>query len=156
MWAVAAVYLSCAALRLARFNLELGPGRVVEHKTFRGLPSPGAAGAVASLILLHQHYLVAVPMSFVRGAAFGIPLVAILCALAMVSSIPYTHVANRYLYGPKSFHYIARLVVLLVLAVWWLQETTAVVFTAYALSGPVQLALRWVRRRSAAREPKAG
>lgn len=161
LWAVAAVYLSCAALRLARFNLELGPGRVVEHKTFRGLPSPGAAGAVASLILLHQHYLVAkfgsdVPTSFVRGAAFGIPLVAILCALAMVSSIPYTHVANRYLYGPKSFHYIARLVVLLVLAVWWLQETTAVVFTAYALSGPVQLALRWVRRRSAAREPKAG
>ena len=158
LWAVAAVYLSCAALRLARFNLELGPGRVVEHKTFRGLPSPGAAGAVASLILLHQHLLVAnfgsdVPTSFVRGA---IPLVAILCALAMVSSIPYTHVANRYLYGPKSFPYIARLVVLLVLAVWWLQETAAVVFTTYALSGPVQLASRWVRRRSAARADKAG
>ncbi len=161
LWAVAAVYLSCAALRLARFNVELGPGRVVEHKTFRGLPSPGAAGAVASLILLHQHLLVAkfgsdVPTSFVRGAAFGIPLVAILCALAMVSSIPYTHVANRYLYGPKSFHYIARLVVLVVLAVWWFQETAAVVFTAYALSGPVQQVWGRLRRRSAARAKKAG
>jgi CDP-diacylglycerol--serine O-phosphatidyltransferase len=158
LWAVAAVYLSCAALRLARFNLELGPGRVVEHKTFRGLPSPGAAGAVASLILLHQHLLVARFGSdvLVRGAAFGIPLVAILCALAMVSSIPYTHVTNRYLYGPKSFHYIARLVVLLVLAIWWFQETAAVVFTAYALSGPVQQALRWSRRRSSDRAHKAG
>ena len=116
---------------------------------------------MASLILLHQHLLVAkfgsdVPTSFVRGAAFGIPLVAILCALAMVSSIPYTHVANRYLYGPKSFHYIARLVVLLVLAVWWLQETTAVVFTAYALSGPVQQVWGRLRRRSADRADKAG
>ena len=155
LWAVAAVYLSCAALRLARFNLELGPGRVVEHKTFHGLPSPGAAGAVASLILLVAKFGNDVPTSVARGAALGIPMIALLCALAMVSSIPYTHVANRYLYGPKSFHYIARLVVLLVLAVWWLQETAAVVFTAYALSGPVQQVWGWLRRRSADRAPKS-
>ena len=105
---------------------------------------------VASFILLHQHLLVAkfgseVPTSFVRGAALGIPFIALLCAFAMVSSIPYPHATNRYLYGARSFHYIVRLVVLLVLAVWWFQETVAVVFTAYAISGPVQM---WRGRKS--------
>ncbi len=161
LWAVAAVYVSCAALRLARFNIELGPGRINEQKCFRGLPSPGAAGVVASFILLHQHLLVAkfgseVPTSFVRGAALGIPFIALLCAFAMVSSIPYPHATNRYLYGARSFHYIVRLVVLLVLAVWWYQETVAVVFTAYDLSGPVQMAWSRHRRGSNHLVPGAG
>jgi CDP-diacylglycerol--serine O-phosphatidyltransferase len=143
VWAVAVVYLCCAALRLARFNVETGPGRIERGSVFRGLPSPGAAGAIGSLILLHQYLVVDlfaedVPASFARGAALGIPFVTLLCGLAMVSTIPYTHVTNRYLYGPRSFGYVARLVVLLALAIWFPWWTLAVVFTAYVLSGPVQ------------------
>ncbi len=80
-----------------------------------------------------------VPTVFARGAALGLPFVAVLCGLAMVSSIPYTHVTNRYLFGSRSFGYVVRLVVLLALAAWFTQETLAVVFTAYALSGPVKI-----------------
>jgi CDP-diacylglycerol--serine O-phosphatidyltransferase len=142
VWAVAVVYLCCAALRLARFNVEAGPGRIERGSVFRGLPSPGAAGAIASLILLHQYLAVQfaedVPASFARGAALGIPFVTVLCGLAMVSTIPYTHVTNRYFYGPRSFGYVARLVVLLALAIWFPWWTLALVFTAYVLSGPVQ------------------
>ncbi|MHC4082617.1 MAG: CDP-alcohol phosphatidyltransferase family protein [Planctomycetota bacterium] len=144
VWAVAVLYLCCAALRLARFNVEAGPSRIERGSAFRGLPSPGAAGALTSLILLHQYLVVDlfaddVPPSFARGAALGLPFVALLCGLAMVSSIPYTHVTNRYLYGPRSFGYVARLVVLLALAIWFLWGTLALVFTAYVLSGPIQL-----------------
>ncbi|MHC4765674.1 MAG: CDP-alcohol phosphatidyltransferase family protein, partial [Planctomycetota bacterium] len=133
-----------AALRLARFNVEAGPGRIERGSAFRGLPSPGAAGAITSLILLHQYLVVDllpedVPASFARGAALGIPFVTLLCGLAMVSSIPYPHMTNRYLYGPRSFGYVARLVVLLALAIWFLWGTLALVFTAYVLSGPVQV-----------------
>jgi CDP-diacylglycerol--serine O-phosphatidyltransferase len=147
VWAVAVVYICCAALRLARFNVETGPGHIERSGTFRGLPSPGAAGAVASLILLHQYLVVdlfaeEVPRSFARGAAFGIPFVTLLAGLAMVSSIPYTHLTNRYLYGPRSFGYVVRFVVLLALAIWFPWWTLALVFSAYVLSGPVQL-LRW-------------
>ncbi|MHC4273916.1 MAG: CDP-alcohol phosphatidyltransferase family protein [Planctomycetota bacterium] len=144
VWAVAVLYLCCAALRLARFNVEAGPGRIERGSAFRGLPSPGAAGAITSLILLHQYLVVDllpedVPASFARGAALGIPFVTLLCGLAMVSSIPYPHMTNRYLYGPRSFGYVARLVVLLALAIWFLWGTLALVFTAYVLSGPVQV-----------------
>ena len=144
VWAAAVLYLCCAALRLARFNVEAGPGRIERGSAFRGLPTPGAAGAVTSLILLHQYLVVdlfadEVPRSFARGAALGTPFVAVLCGLAMVSSIPYTHMTNRYLYGPRSFGYVARLVVLLALAIWFLWGTLALLFTAYVLSGPIQL-----------------
>ncbi len=146
VWAVAVVYLCCAALRLARFNVEAGPGAVERSGTFRGLPSPGAAGAVASMILLHQDLE---PNTFVRTAALGIPLITIACAFAMVSSIPYLHITNRYIYGARSFGYVARLVVLLALVIWFWPETLALLFSAYAVSGPVRLAVA-TRRRVAA------
>jgi CDP-diacylglycerol--serine O-phosphatidyltransferase len=143
VWAIAVVYVCCAALRLARFNAERAPQRVERRSTFRGLPSPGAAGLVASLILLHQHLLAAfhqdVPAAFARTSALGIPLVTLLCAFAMVSTIPYAHVANRYVYGARSYAYVARLVVLLALAAWFPFQMLALLFSAYALSGPILL-----------------
>ena len=53
VWAVGALYMSCAALRLARFNVSNEHGEQ-HHFSFLGLPSPGAAGAVAALILMQQ------------------------------------------------------------------------------------------------------
>ena len=152
IWSVGAVYVCCAALRLARFNVEMGPGTVNDHSLFRGLPSPGAAGTVASLVILHQHLLVVVfanrvPAGFVQGAALGIPFIMFLCAVGMVSSIPYIHFANRYFRGPRSFPYVVRLVLILFLVVWWFQETVALGFTIYALSGPVRLLLARYRRQ---------
>ncbi len=48
----AACFALMAILRLARFNLETEHDEDA-HKEFRGLPSPGAAGAVASTLLLY-------------------------------------------------------------------------------------------------------
>ena len=62
----------------------------------------------------------------------------------MVSSIPYPHMANRYLSGSRSFAYIVRLVVVLAMAMWFPQETLAVLFTTYLISGPI--GALWLRR----------
>lgn len=153
VWGVAAAYVCSAALRLARFNVESGLTGLNERLLFRGLPSPGAAGAVASLVLLHQHLLVPksplpdVPIGLVQWSTLIVPLVMLLCAIGMVSSIPYVHLGNRYLRRPKSFAYIARIVIVLALSVWWLQETFAVAFTLYAMSGPAGLGWKRLRRR---------
>jgi CDP-diacylglycerol---serine O-phosphatidyltransferase len=48
-WFAAFVYCACAALRLARFNVNTG---VVDKRYFQGLPSPAAAALVAGLIWL--------------------------------------------------------------------------------------------------------
>src|SRR6185369_13231770 len=48
---IAALYLACTVLRLARFNVDNTPDPS-GHKRFRGLPSPGAAGCIAALAVL--------------------------------------------------------------------------------------------------------
>ncbi len=48
-WLAAFVYLACAALRLARFNTQVG---TADKRYFQGLPSPAAAGVIASMIWL--------------------------------------------------------------------------------------------------------
>ncbi|MCA9285650.1 MAG: CDP-alcohol phosphatidyltransferase family protein [Phycisphaerales bacterium] len=154
IWGIAAVYVACAALRLARFNAETSSASIEDHSVFRGLPSPGAAGAVASLTVLHQHLLATrftnvEPPAFEKWTALGVPFVTLLAAFAMVSSVPYVHVINRYVRGRRDFAAIVRIVVPIALAIWWLQVTMAVAFTAYALSGPVRLMLSRGRQRHA-------
>ena len=154
VWAAAALYVCCAALRLARYNAEAAAhGASDNTMIFRGLPSPGAAGAVASLVILHQHLVAAfgsgLPMSVVRTTAFGLPVIGLLCAIAMVSSIPYIHFTNRYVRGRRPFDYIFRVVIVLVAAITAFQFTMALAFTAYALSGPVRLLVKWMRARNA-------
>ena len=48
-WIAAFVYCACAALRLARFNVNTG---VVDKRFFQGLPSPAAAALIAGFILV--------------------------------------------------------------------------------------------------------
>ncbi len=158
IWAAAAVYVCCAAMRLARFNLEITTDDRGRTKQFHGLPTPGAAGAVAGLIALHQHLLVPtsgddVPQAFARGAALGIPVIMLICGVVMVSNISYVHVTNRFVRGRRSFAYAARLIVPFALLVWFLEETLAVAFTGYALSGPARLLVARFRRRRSS-EPK--
>jgi CDP-diacylglycerol---serine O-phosphatidyltransferase len=167
IWAAAAVYVCCAALRLARFNVELGPGTVNDHSLFRGMPSPGAAGTVASLVILHQQLVVwyaapeAMParasnyfsLGFLEWGTLVIPLIMVLCAFGMVSNIPYIHFANRYFRGPRDFGYIVRVVVILALAIWWFQFVVAIGFTVYALSGPARLLWTKFKRRRVVHQP---
>src|SRR4051794_24610885 len=53
IWAFGALYMACALMRLARFNVSNEHGEQ-HHFSFLGLPSPGAAGAVAAFILMQQ------------------------------------------------------------------------------------------------------
>ena len=157
VWAVAIGYVCCAALRLARFNVESKSLNVADHMVFRGLPSPGAAGALASLIMLHQHWLYEryqqdAPAMFDRVSALGMTFVMLLCAVGMVSSIPYIHLFNRYLRRKASFGYVVRILVVIVCAMFLFQETLAVAFTAYALHGPMRIVLQKFR---AYRQPSA-
>jgi CDP-diacylglycerol--serine O-phosphatidyltransferase len=143
VWAIAALYVCGAGLRLARFNAETPSHAEDDHLNFKGLPTPGAAGAVASLIVLQQHLLhtsEAAPSSitFAKIAALAIPIIALLCALGMVSSLPYPHVVNRYLRRGRDFQSLVRIALPVMAAIWFMQETVAIACTTYALSGPLR------------------
>ena len=148
---IAGIYVACAALRLARFNLETKTAGGADYMTFRGMPSPGAAGTVASFVLLHQHLLARRNVDHWTVSAATVSMIAItlLVAVAMVSHLRYTHVANRYFRGKARFNSIAKAVIVAPLLVIWPQASLAAAFGTYALSGP--LAWLWGRRKGAER-----
>ena len=138
-WVLAFLFTACAALRLARFNV--GSGRYKGR--FEGMPSPAAAGMVAST----QWFV-----SFLRehGVAFSVPEWAVaggvaLLGLLMVSAIPYRSFKELDL--RHSFGTLVLAVVALALVVQEPSVTLFVIGIAYAFSGPVE----WLWRRAAGR-----
>ncbi len=134
LFALCAAYVIGACLRLARYNVESArtttdrPSYVT--KIFRGIPSPAAAGVLASLILLHSQH------QFYHVTWLLIPLLPLLGFL-MVSRMPYSHLINRHLEGVKPMTTIVLLALLVLLMVSFFEETVASAFVLYALSGPV-------------------
>ena len=141
MWMMVAVYLACAALRLARFNVEHASNSAA-HTAFSGLPSPGAAVVLAALILLHEHLGPAV-RPFLSES---LPFVALGLGLLMVSRVRYVHLANAYLRGRRPFEQVVALVFVLAFFWWYKELTLAVVVCAYAFSGPVVAVVGRFRR----------
>jgi CDP-diacylglycerol---serine O-phosphatidyltransferase len=84
-WIAAFVYCAGAALRLARFNTNIG---VVDKRFFQGLPSPAAAALVAGFIWLVDDagYKDVMQTSWVPWSAFVVTLYA---GLTMVTNVPF-------------------------------------------------------------------
>ena len=79
------VYCACAALRLARFNTNIG---VVDKRFFQGLPSPAAAAVVTGFIWVLDAYGFkdAARVEWLAWSAFGVTLYA---GLTMVTNVPF-------------------------------------------------------------------
>jgi len=125
IWVSAAGYISCAAIRLARFNVE-NEEEESAHMSFIGLPTPAAAGVIVSLVILHQETLPNLNLII-----YVLPFAALGTAALMVSRIRYPHILNQYLRGKKPFAYLIRGLLLLVLVIY-IQVALAPVFCGFA------------------------
>lgn len=141
VWAIGAIYFCCAAIRLARFNVSNEHGEQ-HHFSFLGLPSPGAAGAVVSLIMVQQDLgrfaagSDSVLLDTLHHATLLlIPTAVLGNGLLMVSKIRYPHLVNRYLRGRKTVGQLVVMFVLLMLLVVAHRYTIAVATIAYSLWG---------------------
>jgi CDP-diacylglycerol--serine O-phosphatidyltransferase len=133
------LFTACAALRLARFNVS--PGRYKNR--FQGLPSPAAAGMVASM----QWFV-----SFLREHEIGVTfpeasvaLGAAVLGLLMVSSVPYRSFKEVDLRHPFGTIVLSVLVLAVVI-----QEPKVSLFAigiVYVAAGPIE----WAWRRAAHR-----
>lgn len=161
IWVIAALYVCCAILRLARFNVENEPDESA-HMSFKGLPSPAAALAVVSLVLLYEHVNSisvdgwrASPW-MARTVVWAMPVVTLAAALLMVSRMRYVHVINQYVRGRRPFGYLVKLVlVVFASVVIGFQVTLAAVALLYLLAGPTHELLHRRRARAAASRPAA-
>jgi CDP-diacylglycerol--serine O-phosphatidyltransferase len=90
-WFVGFVYLLCAAMRLARFNVITNPllhrGKKESNKDFVGLPVPAAAGTVAAIVLFLLK-LAEADRSLNRWA-LSLPFLMLLIAVLMISTVRY-------------------------------------------------------------------
>lgn len=156
---VAFLYVACTALRLARFNVQV---TTVEKKFFIGLPSPGAAGLIATSALLYiQHnienvpqkaiakllsrpidFLIDKPIDFLFSKPVFFLFLVFAGSLLMISSIRYRSLKEmEFLRSRPLFFMFIAIGLLILLYV----ETVKVLFTLvmlYALSGPVEGILR--------------
>jgi CDP-diacylglycerol--serine O-phosphatidyltransferase len=154
VWAIGAIYFSCAALRLARFNVSNEHGEQ-HHYSFLGLPSPGAGGAVAAFILMQQDLRSNRFETLSDLCVWLLPIIVLGTGLLMVSGIRYPHLVNRYLRGKRSLARLLLVLGLILLLVVWHQYTLGIGALAYALWGPVSWA--WVKfRPRATQDPPSG
>ncbi|MCH7557180.1 MAG: phosphatidylcholine/phosphatidylserine synthase [Planctomycetes bacterium] len=128
IWLAAAGYISCAAIRLARFNVENEEDESA-HMSFVGLPTPAAAGVIVSLVILHQETLPGLNVII-----YALPFLALGAAVLMVSRIRYPHILNQYLKGRKPFAYLIRVLLLLAFVIWNIQAALVLIFCGFAAS----------------------
>jgi CDP-diacylglycerol--serine O-phosphatidyltransferase len=133
IWVAAAGYISCAAIRLARFNVENEEDESA-HMSFIGLPTPAAAGVIVSLVILHQETLPSLNVII-----YALPFSALGSAVLMVSRIRYPHILNQYLRGKKPFSYLIRVLLLLAFVFWTnIQAAMVLIFCGFAASSFVK------------------
>jgi len=133
-WLAAFIYLACAALRLARFNTQVG---VSEKRYFQGLSSPASAGVIASMIWLkfwNFEYLDfgVVSLSYYIGIS-----ITILCGLLMVSNVRYFSFKEFDSTDKASFRFLLLTVLGLILLLYKPNVVLFSGFFIYMLSGPL-------------------
>ena len=126
-WIAAFVYCACAALRLARFNVNTS---VVDKRYFQGLPSPAAAALVAGFIWLMTE--AKVDPTSLTWAMFGLTLYA---GLTMVTNVPFYSFKDVQM--KKSVPFAAIVLIALGIAVINIHPPIVLfgVFVCYGLSG---------------------
>lgn len=130
-WAAAFIYAACAALRLARFNTQVG---VADKRYFQGLASPAAAGVCMAFVWCMDK-------SDISGATlcFITPVIAVVVGLLMVSGVRYSSFKSLPM-GDRDrvpFGWIVAAVLLLVLLALDTARVLLAGFSIYLLSGPV-------------------
>ncbi|SHF64606.1 CDP-diacylglycerol---serine O-phosphatidyltransferase [Modicisalibacter ilicicola DSM 19980] len=137
-WIAAFVYVACSALRLARFNVQIGS---VDKKWFIGLPSPSAAALVAGCVWVFHNF---------DAEAFGfkvlMTLVVAAAGVLMVSNIRYYSFKDVDVKGPVPF--VTLLIIVLGFVVISLEPSVMLLtlFGCYVASGPVMALMRKMRR----------
>jgi CDP-diacylglycerol--serine O-phosphatidyltransferase len=141
-WTAAFIYICGAALRLARFNTQVG---IADKRYFQGLASPAAAALMAGLVWVGDDF--GLNGNKLDWLAVGLTAFA---GVLMVSNIRYHSFKQFDLQGRVPF--IVAVVLMLVFALIFLHPP-AVLFTGflvYAASGPI-LTLYHLHKRRVAR-----
>ncbi|OHE23439.1 MAG: CDP-diacylglycerol--serine O-phosphatidyltransferase, partial [Syntrophobacterales bacterium RBG_19FT_COMBO_59_10] len=137
-WLAAFLFVACGALRLARFNVQVG---IIDSRVFNGLPIPGGAAVVATGVMLF-FYLGGEG----RFSDLSILVAIVAVSLCMVSSIKYYSFKDLNFFSRKPFMSFVLILLILVIVV---AEPQIMLFTlafGYGVSGPAWALYRLSRK----------
>ena len=176
VWFFSLAYFLGALLRLARFNVENSPEEDA-HLCFKGLPSPAAAGCVASLVIFQNYVLKAEQAelkwisenlfsiesmkTFVTAISYVLPFLGAFLGFTMVSSrLKFEHVGSRIFGRSHSWEFFVSLIFAALLLAIVPEVFLPLAFIGYLVWTPVMFLFRLVffgRRGSQAdeEEPQA-
>jgi phosphatidylserine synthase len=160
VWIFSLAYFLGALLRLARFTAESGPEEE-DHIAFKGLPSPGAAGCVASLVIFYRYvsafrapelewFSGVVPketlqhiVSYIPGI---LPCLGLLLGFTMLSNrLRFPHIGSLLFSRGHSFDAFVYVIFAAILVAVIPEIIFPLVFLGYLLSIPVLIAVRRLR-----------
>jgi CDP-diacylglycerol---serine O-phosphatidyltransferase len=137
-WAAGFLFVTAAALRLARFNIQTGS---VDKRYFVGMPSPAAAAIPAATVFAYPYGL--------HDAREALPalLMVLVPALLMVSTIRFRSFKTFDLQNPRSFRILVPFAAFLFLVATHPRLVLVVLAYGYLLSAFIGLAWSRIRRR---------
>lgn len=141
-WIVAFIYCACVALRLARFNTNIG---VVDKSWFQGLPSPSGAALVAGFVWIMidlEYQYVTEPIRVLAA------IVTAFAGITMVSSVPFYSFKTINFRRAVPFWVVLLPVLALVIVSSRPPLVLAGVFILYSLSGYVMWLWNFRKKRS--------
>ncbi len=160
VWFFSLAYFLGALLRLARFNVENSPEEEA-HLCFKGLPSPAAAGCVASLVIFQNYVLKAEQAeikwisenlfsiesmkTFVTAISYTLPFLGVFLGFTMVSSrLKFEHVGSRIFGRSHSWEFFVSLIFAALLLAIVPEVFLPLAFIGYLVWTPVMFLFRLV------------
>jgi CDP-diacylglycerol--serine O-phosphatidyltransferase len=147
LWMIGVLFVICALLRLARFNVETEEDD--SHEYFSGLPSPAAAGTVAAFpIAMHGLKDLMAPTAdatlhtvaewLILTVKISLPLITLAVACLMVSRVRYAHVFNQLFLGHRNRQHLIQLVFTMAVVFVVKEMVVPLIFCYFAFAAPLR------------------
>ncbi|MBF0518011.1 MAG: CDP-diacylglycerol--serine O-phosphatidyltransferase, partial [Nitrospirae bacterium] len=147
-WAAAFLYVSCGALRLARYNIQMVS---TENKYFTGMPIPGAATVLATYVIFYHTMWESSP-----GKSVFVLVLTVVLAVFMISTLRFHGAKELNLKTRKPFLVLVLLILLLTVIVAHPPITLFALAILYVIVGIAENCyLFYTRRKGSTKERPA-
>lgn len=141
-WIGAFLYAAAGALRLSRFNTQIG---VEDKRYFQGLPSPAAAALVAGMVWTKEIIGVSAYDQYLLTASW---VILVSAGVLMVSNVRYYSFKEVNLKGRSSFKLLLMAILLIIVISLWTHTILFAFFFIYALSGLIMTIIDVRKKRA--------